>query len=57
MWTGVLGAVAGLAISIIMALIIKNYWALSGCFPVLVLRVMPRKEQHPEGDLDLADVG
>jgi PST family polysaccharide transporter len=27
-WTGVLGAVAGLAISIIMALIIKNYWAL-----------------------------
>jgi PST family polysaccharide transporter len=27
-WTAVLGAVAGLAISIIMALIIKNYWAL-----------------------------
>jgi len=27
-WTGVLGAVAGLAISIIMALTIKNYWAL-----------------------------
>jgi PST family polysaccharide transporter len=66
-WTGVLGAITGLAISIIMALFIKNYWALyigmaaGTIVPVAGVWIasgwMPSRPRHVSGLRDMLKFG